>query len=91
MKLMIFLIFLVSAYGSFAQSPTFESTAAGADVKKENTLNFDGDVIEGERKRPDLFLQLRSDELNIDSLIYTRPDFNDFFELEKDARPLYIK
>lgn len=85
---------MISSIQCLAQIPPVAppATTPGATTSgKENTLNFDGDVIEGERKRPDLFLQLRSDELSIESIIYTRPDFNDFFELEKDARPQYIK
>lgn len=90
----LFFIFLVAIIPIFifAQVPAETPPSGGATGEaKANTLNFDGDVIEGERKRPDMFLELKSDELNIEASIYSRSDFNDFFETEKDIIPRYNK
>lgn len=54
-------------------------------------LDFDSDVIEGERKSPDLFLQLHVDTPNLDTLLYQRRNFNDFHAVEKNRRPHYRK
>ena len=79
------LIINAQGTGTDQQSQSVGSSKGGT------TLNFDGDVIEGERKRPDMFLELKSDELNIEASVYSRPDFNDFFENEKELTPKYNK
>lgn len=67
------------------------STAVG---KKENVgaiLDFEGEVIEGERRRPDLFLQISIDNIKFDSLIYNRDDFNDYLEVDRKSRTRFLK
>lgn len=59
--------------------------------EKDHVLDFEGEVIEGERKRPDLFLQMTTTDLNNGDLIYIREDFNDFLEVDKNIRPQYFK
>ena len=54
-------------------------------------LDFDADVIEGERKSPNLFLQMQVETPNLDSLLFQRSNFNDFHDLEKQRRPVYRK
>lgn len=49
-------------------------------AEEKNVLDFDADVIEGEKKKPDLLLQLGSDYENLDSLVYFRNDFTDFMQ-----------
>ena len=48
-------------------------------------------VIEGERRRPDLFLQMSIDNVKFDSLIYQRDDFNDYLDVDRKSRTRYIK
>jgi hypothetical protein len=82
----------VSAPDKDTTSPVAPSTAGTKSKKGQpNVLDFDGDVIEGERQAPNLFLQLQVDTPNLDVLLYQRKDFNDFHALEKDRRPLYRK
>ena len=62
--------------------------------KKENVgaiLDFEGEVIEGERRRPDLFLQISIDNIKFDSLIYSRDDFNDYLEVDRKSRTRFLK
>lgn len=54
-------------------------------------LDFEADVIEGERKTPSLFLQLETETTDIDALLFQRNSFNDQQDLEKDRRPMYRK
>ncbi len=67
---------------------------AAAPAKKggaTNVLDFEGEVIEGERRRPDLFLQMSIDNVKFDSLIYQRDDFNDYLEVDRKSRTRYLK
>lgn len=54
-------------------------------------LDFEGEVIEGERRRPDLFLQISIDNVKFDSLIYNRDDFNDYLEVDRKSRNKFFK
>ncbi len=70
----------------------------GVDTKKlkekDNVgaiLDFEGEVIEGERRRPDLFLQISIDNIKFDSLIYNRDDFNDYLEVDRKSRTRFLK
>lgn len=63
-------------------------------IVKENVgaiLDFEGEVIEGERRRPDLFLQISIDNIKFDSLIYNRDDFNDYLEVDRKSRTRFLK
>lgn len=79
-------------------------SSASATVMKKNTdskkpakdnvgaiLDFEGEVIEGERRRPDLFLQISIDNIKFDSLIYNRDDFNDYLEVDRKSRTRFLK
>jgi hypothetical protein len=57
----------------------------------EAVLNFEGDMIEGEKRRPDLFLQTNVEELNLDSILYLRKDFNDFHAVDHKRRPRHFR
>lgn len=78
--------------GSTATSTITKSP--GVIGKKENVgaiLDFEGEVIEGERRRPDLFLQISIDNIKFDSLIYNRDDFNDYLEVDRKSRTRFLK
>jgi hypothetical protein len=70
-----------------------EATASvpSASKGKAGVLDFEGDIIEGERKRPDLFLQTQIDNLSLDAILYLRKDFNDFHQVDKNRRPGYYQ
>jgi hypothetical protein len=57
---------------------------------KSQTLDFEGEVIEGESMRPDLFLQILTPDVNLDSIIYMRRDFNDFQKYDRNQKPKYL-
>ncbi|MBU6375281.1 MAG: hypothetical protein KGQ59_04745 [Bdellovibrionales bacterium] len=59
----------------------------GKSAKGSNVLNFEADVIEGEKRRPDLFIQMESTPESLDSILYSRKDFNDFHEMDRKWRP----
>lgn len=66
------------------------------DLKPQSTsspkvLDFEADIIEGERKLPSLFLQMEIETPNLDAVIYRRKNFNEFHVLEVDRKPLYKK
>lgn len=57
----------------------------------ENLLDFEAEVIEGEKKRPELFLDIKAGDGNVGSGLYLRPHFDDFFAVDKKRRPKFIK
>lgn len=80
--------------GNTATSSVGKSSNGGSLGKKENVgaiLDFEGEVIEGERRRPDLFLQISIDNIKFDSLIYNRDDFNDYLEVDRKSRTRFLK
>ena len=81
---------------SIPQPQTKSQTSKPAPTAKKtggsgNVLDFEGEVIEGERRRPDLFLQMSIDNVKFDSLIYQRDDFNDYLEVDRKSRTRYLK
>ncbi len=71
--------FLLTPIHAWAQTPP-----------KSQTLDFEGEVIEGEAMRPDLFLQISTPDVNLDSIVYMRKDFNDFHKFDKNQKPKYL-
>ena len=58
---------------------------------KAKVLDFEAEVIEGERKIPNLFLQMEIETPNLDAVMFRRKNFNDFHVVEVDRKPLYKK
>lgn len=67
-----------------------EALMAAENKTKPQTLDFEGEVIEGEAMRPDLFLQITTPELSLESILYMRKDFNDFHKLDKNKKPKFV-
>ena len=76
---------LLFSMQSFAQK---EATTAKSDKMK--TLDFEGEVIEGEAMRPMLYLQIESPDLDLNNIMYQRRDFNDFHKIDKVRRNRFI-
>lgn len=56
-------------------------------AKETNVLDFDADIIEGQKKAPDIFLQADVERPSIDTVLYQRRDFNDFHAMDSRLRP----
>lgn len=52
-------------------------------------LDFEAEVIEGQRKSPQLFLQMDVGTPDLDAVMYLRQNFNDFHAVERNRKPLY--
>ncbi len=102
MKKNNFRIFLVLILGFHAFTQVYAQTDDSAELDKlsqekpsknvrsrPQVLDFEAEVIEGERKTPNLFLQLEIDSPSLDSVMYKRRNFNDFHLVEVDRKPLY--
>ena len=50
-------------------------------------MDFEADVIEGEKKAPDLFLQMDTDAADMSAVLYERSNFNDFHRTDRQYRP----
>ena len=55
--------------------------------KKSDVLDFDADVIEGQKKAPEIFLQTDVQKPALDTVLYQRRDFNDFHASDSRVRP----
>ncbi len=58
-----------------------------AHAKDGSVLDFEAEVIEGEKRKPDLFIQMEGGVENMDSVLYSREDFNDYHETDRKWRP----
>lgn len=58
---------------------------------EENLLSFEEEVIEGEKKRPELFLDIKAGDGNLGSGLYKRSNFDDFFAVDRIRRPHFVK
>jgi|GEM_PF-6518014 len=54
---------------------------------KTAVLNFEGEVIEGQKKTPEIFLQTEVDKPSIETILYQRKDFNEFHLIDSKHRP----
>ncbi len=59
-------------------------------TEKVKTLDFEGEVIEGEAMRPMLYLQIESPDLDLNNIMYQRRDFNDFHKIDRVRRNRFI-
>lgn len=83
---------------STSDAPPAKAISAKSNSAKPSSpkvLDFDADVIEGERKTPSVFLEIGTENPTMDSVIFNRNDFNDFHALDSKRRqqyqPLYSK
>ncbi|MBU6154168.1 MAG: hypothetical protein KGP28_07685 [Bdellovibrionales bacterium] len=70
----------------FMLSMTVEAVPVSA-AEKNEVMDFEADVIEGEKKAPELFLQLDSDTTDLGAVLYDRKTFNDFHANDRSRRP----
>ena len=57
--------------------------------KQSNILDFDADVIEGERSGPSIMVQMDLQAPNLDTLVFQRKNFNDFHVIDMKRKPKY--
>ena len=94
---LLFICLAAVAFQSQAQNnPTAEPVLKAPaklvkQTKGENLLDFEAEVIEGEKKRPELFLDIKAGDGNVGSGLYMRPNYDDFFVVDKKRRPRFIK
>ena len=65
---------------------SLQVTAFAADGNE--VMDFEGDVIEGQNKAPELFLQLDVEKPDLSAVLYDRKDFNDFHRVDGKRRPM---
>lgn len=76
--------------GSVGAQDTEPKKAEAGKSEKIKTLDFEGEVIEGEAMRPMLYLQIESPDLDLNNIMYQRRDFNDFHRIDKVRRNRFI-
>lgn len=97
MKIAMTVLMLISTYATVQSAdaddflpsaqPVQQAQPAGA--RKPEVLDFEGDVIEGQKKAPELFLQLDVEKADLSSVLYDRKDFNDFHIVDSKRRPKF--
>jgi hypothetical protein len=87
--IVLFGVFLATTTNAKSPSPSPSPRVHGRSVgrKKTSTLDFDADVIQGNRKSPDFFLQGESQRIGTDAFVFIRNDFNDFHAADRVRRP----
>jgi hypothetical protein len=84
---MIFLGFLAAwPQAELPPSAAPSATPAPAPAKGGSALEFEVDVVEGQRLAPKVFTDLETEPMDLDALVYQREDFNDFHAVEKGRR-----
>lgn len=63
--------------------------ASAAEGEPAVTLDFEGELIEGEKKGPDLLYQTENMQMQLDDILYTRNDFNDVHSSDSKKRPRF--
>ncbi len=63
------------------------SGSAAFAAEKADVLDFEAEVIEGEKKAPELFLQLDTENTELGAVLYDRKTFNDFHANDRNRRP----
>ena len=78
-----------------AEAPKSASAAAPAASpaasNDASVIDFEADVIEGERLRPEIFVQMGSKEQEMSPVLYLRKHFNDFHFSDRKWRPGYFE
>lgn len=54
-----------------------------------NVLDFEADVIEGERTAPSILIQMDLQSPNLDTLVFQRKNFNDFHLIDVKRKPKF--
>jgi hypothetical protein len=75
----------------YAEASKAKSQTKSTEVTKakSNVLDFEADVIEGERVAPSLFVQMDLGAPKLDTLMFQRKNFNDFHSIDMRRKPKY--
>ncbi len=58
---------------------------------KSRSFEIEGDTIEASRTRPEVFFDVQSSPIDLDDVIYTRTNFDDYFKSDMQLRPGFAK
>lgn len=86
-ELLIGLLILMLPTISFSQTTSKKPTKSTP--SSSNVLDFEADVIEGERMAPSILIQMDLQSPNLDTLVFQRKNFNDFHLIDMRRRPKF--
>jgi hypothetical protein len=86
-QLLIGLTILLLPTLSLSQSDAKKSTKPAS--TSSNVLDFEADVIEGERTAPSILIQMDLQSPNLDTLVFQRKNFNDFHLIDMRRKPKF--
>lgn len=70
-----------------SSDPSARAAEGAAAPKPAAVIDFEADVIEGERQNPNLFLQFGAQQTTLEGVILERKHFNDFHRVDMRWRP----
>ena len=87
------LLLMLALYFSVFDLASSRSFAAGnptpSFAHKNNVMDFEAEIIDGEKRAPEMFLQLETEKAEINTILYDRRDFNDFAPIHTLLRPIF--
>ncbi|MBC7396059.1 MAG: hypothetical protein H7333_01335 [Bdellovibrionales bacterium] len=57
--------------------------------RKNTVMDFEAEVIDGQKKAPELFLQMDAEKAELNTILYDRKNFNDFAPVNTQFRPTF--
>lgn len=82
----VVLFLLLCGLKAFGDQPSVKPNP-NSKVGQNETMDFEGENIIGEKQAPSLLLQTESEKLPLDSVLYLREDFNDFHVTDAKQHP----
>ncbi len=83
-------ILTLAILAAFGFSGEHAQAAPPAEPAKKNTvMDFEAEVIDGQKKAPELFLQMDSEKAELNTILYDRKNFNDFAPVNTQLRPTF--
>lgn len=79
---------IIFALSAFVLAPAFAEPSKEA-AKKNTVMDFEAEVIDGQKKAPELFLQMDSEKAELNTILYDRKNFNDFALVNTQLRPTF--
>lgn len=95
MKILFLLSIVFGSYHTLVMAQAPDAVPPKASDKPIRTkpgntvMDFEAEVIDGQKKAPELFLQLDSEKAELNTILYDRRNFNDFQPVNTTLRPLF--
>lgn len=94
-KYFLFLILAGQAFMSSLMAQNIENIEAkvtgGTSAPNPHNYNLEGVVIEGRKSKVDTLVDLKDFNVEIEEVMFSRTNFDDYFEVDIKLRPYFAK